>query len=35
MLAILLGAGLGEHLEIDEAEGHEAQGEARHEARES
>ena len=34
MLAILLGAGLGEHLEIDEAEGHEAQGEARHEARE-
>ena len=35
VLAVLLGAGLGEHLEIDEAEGHEAQGEARHEARES
>jgi hypothetical protein len=25
-------AGLGEHLEVDEAEGHEAEGEARHEA---
>ena len=32
MLAILGGAGLGEDLEIDEAEGHEAEGEPRHEA---
>lgn len=29
---VLWRAGLGEHLEVDEAERHEAQGEARHEA---
>jgi hypothetical protein len=34
VLAVLVGAGLGEDLEVDEAEGHEAEGEARHEARE-
>lgn len=34
VLAVLLGAGLGEDLEVDEAEGHEAEREARHEARE-
>lgn len=34
VLAVLVGAGLGEDLEVDEAEGHEPQGEPRHEPRE-
>jgi hypothetical protein len=34
VLAVVFGARLGEDLEVDEAEGHQPQGEARHEARE-
>jgi hypothetical protein len=34
VIAVVFGAGLGEDLEVDEAEGHEPQGEARHETRE-